>query len=130
MLLLMGSVAFVLLIACENVANVQFARVTGRVGEFAIRAALGGSRWRVVRQLLLESILLSLAGAVLGLFFAQWNIDMILAHMPPDVAKYVAGWNTIRLDANALLFAVGISVASGILSGIAPSLISSQTNVA
>ncbi len=130
MILLLGAVGFVLLIACANVANVQFARVTGRVGEFAIRSAMGGSRWQIVRQLLVESVLLSLGGAVLGLFFAQWNIDMILAHMPADVAKFVAGWNTIRLDANALLFAVGISVASGILSGIAPSLISSQTNVA
>jgi putative ABC transport system permease protein len=130
MILLLGAVGFVLLIACANVANVQFARVTGRVGEFAIRTAMGGSRWQIVRQLLVESILLSLGGAILGLFFAQWNIDMILAHMPPDVAKFVAGWKTIRLDANAFLFAIGISVASGILSGIAPSLISSQTNVA
>jgi putative ABC transport system permease protein len=130
MILLLGAVGFVLLIACANVANVQFARVTGRVGEFAIRTAMGGSRWQIVRQLLVESVLLSLGGAILGLFFAQWNIDMILAHMPADVAKFVAGWKTIRLDANAFLFAIGISVASGILSGIAPSLISSQTNVA
>jgi len=130
MVLLLGAVGFVLLIACANVANVQFARVTGRVGEFAIRSAMGGSRWQIVRQLLVESILLSLGGAVLGLFFAQWSIDMILAHMPPDVARFVAGWTTIRLDTNAFLFAISISVASGILSGIAPSLISSQTNVA
>jgi putative ABC transport system permease protein len=130
MLLLMGAVGFVLLIACANVANVQFARVTGRTGEFAIRAALGGSRWRVMQQLLIESILLSLAGAVLGLFFAQWDIEMILAHMPPDVAKYVAGWKTIALDTNAFLFALLVSIGSGILSGIAPSLLSSRTNVA
>jgi putative ABC transport system permease protein len=128
-LLLMGAVGFVLLIACANVANVQFARVTGRVGEFAVRTALGGSRWRVVRQLLIESVLLSLAGAVLGLFLAQWDIDMILSHMPPDVAKFVAGWKTIRLDSGAFLFALGVSVFSGILSGIAPSLLSSRTNV-
>jgi putative ABC transport system permease protein len=128
-LLLMGAVAFVLLIACANVANVQFARVTGRVGEFAIRTALGGSRWRVVRQLLVESILLSLGGAVVGLFLAQWNIQMILAHMPPDVAKFVAGWKTIRLDSGAFLFALGVSVVSGVLSGIAPSLLTSRTNV-
>ena len=128
-LLLMGAVAFVLLIACANVANVQFARVTGRVGEFAIRTALGGSRWRVVRQLLIESILLSMAGAVLGLFLAQWDIDMILAHMPPDVAKFVAGWKTIGLDSNAFLFALTVSIVSGVLSGIAPSLLSSRTNV-
>ncbi|MGC1904952.1 MAG: ABC transporter permease [Candidatus Acidiferrum sp.] len=129
MALLLGSVAFVLLIACANVANVQFARVTGRVSEFAIRTALGGSRWRVVRQLLIESILLSIGGAALGLLIAQWNIDMIVSHMPPDVAKYVAGWKTIRLDTNAFLFAIGVSLASGILSGIAPSLLSSRTNV-
>jgi putative ABC transport system permease protein len=128
-LLLMGAVAFVLLIACANVANVQFARVTGRAGEFAIRAALGGSRWRVVRQLLIESVLLSTAGAVLGLFLAQWDIEMILAHMPPDVGKYVAGWKTISLDSNAFLFALLVSVGSGIVSGIAPSLMSSRTNV-
>ena len=128
-LLLMGAVAFVLLIACANVANVQFARVTGRVGEFAIRTALGGSRWRVVRQLLIESILLSKAGAVLGLFLAQWDIDMILAHMPPDVARFVAGWKTIGLDSNAFLFALTVSIVSGVLSGIAPSLLSSRTNV-
>jgi putative ABC transport system permease protein len=128
-LLLLGAVGFVLLIACANVANVQFARVTGRAGEFAVRTALGGSRWRVVRQLLIERILLSLAGAILGLFLAQWDIDMILAHMPPDVAKFVAGWKTIRLDSGAFLFALGVSVVSGVLSGIAPSLLSSQTNV-
>ena len=128
-LLLMAAVSLVLLIACANVANVQFARVTGRVGEFAIRTALGGSRWRVVRQLLIESILLAMAGAVLGLFLAQWDIDMILAHMPPDVAKFVAGWKTIGLDSNAFLFALVVSVVSGVLSGIAPSLLSSRTNV-
>jgi putative ABC transport system permease protein len=128
-LLLMGAVGFVLLIACANVANVQFARVTGRVGEFAVRTAMGGSRWRVVRQMLIESILLSLAGAVLGLFLAQWDIDMILSHMPQDVAKFVAGWKTIRLDSGAFLFALGVSVVSGILSGIAPSLLGSRTNV-
>ena len=128
-IMLMGAVSFVLLIACANVANVQFARVTGRVGEFAIRTALGGSRWRVVRQLLIESILLSLAGSVLGLLLAQWDLDMILAHMPADVARFVAGWKTIGLDTNAFLFALVISVLSGVLSGIAPSLLSSRTNV-
>ncbi len=127
--LLIGAVGFVLLIACANVANVQFARVTGRTSEFAVRTALGGSRWRVVRQLLIESILLSLGGAILGLFLAQWDIEMILRHMPPDVARFIAGWKTIRLDANAFLFALGVSVASGLVSGIAPALMSSRTNL-
>ena len=129
-ILLMGAVAFVLLIACADVANVQFARITGRTNEFAVRAALGGSRWRVVRQLLIESILLSLGGAAVGLFLAQLDIQMILAHMPPDVARFVAGWKTIRLDGNAFLFALGIAVVSGVISGIAPSLLGSRANIA
>jgi putative ABC transport system permease protein len=128
--LLMVAVGFVLLIACADVANVQFARITGRTSEFAVRTALGGSRWRVVRQLLIESIMLSLAGAALGLFLAQWDIQMILAHMPPDVARFVAGWKTIRLDANAFLFALVIAVFSGVISGIAPSLLGSRASVA
>jgi len=128
--LLMVAVGFVLLIACADVANVQFARITGRTSEFAVRTALGGSRWRVVRQLLIESIMLSLAGAGLGLFLAQWDIQMILAHMPPDVARFVAGWKTIRLDANAFLFALVIAVFSGVISGIAPSLLGSRASIA
>src|SRR5256886_8447394 len=97
MVLLMVAVGFVLLIACADVANVQFARITGRTGELAVRTALGGTKWRVVRQLLVESILLSLCGAALGLLFGEWGVAMILSHMPPDVAKYVAGWKTISL---------------------------------
>src|SRR5712664_1472974 len=130
MVLLMVAVGFVLLIACADVANVQFARITGRTGELAVRTALGGSRWRLVRQLLIESIMLSLAGAALGLFLAQWAIQMILAHMPPDVARFVAGWKTIRLDANAFLFALAIAVLSGVISGMAPALLGSRANIA
>jgi putative ABC transport system permease protein len=129
MVLLMGAVGFVLLIACADVANVQFARVTGRSTEFAVRTALGGSRWRVVRQLLIESILLSCCGAVLGLFFAQWDLEMILSHMPNDVAKFVAGWKSIRLDTGVFLYTLAITVVSGVLSGIAPALLSSRTNL-
>ncbi|MBA0087783.1 MAG: ABC transporter permease, partial [Acidobacteria bacterium Pan2503] len=128
--LLMGAVAFVLLIACADVANVQFARVAGRSNEFAVRAALGGSRWRVIRQLLIESVLLSGCGAVLGLFLAQWAIQMILSHMPPDVARFVAGWKTIGLDSGAFLFTLAIVAISGVLSGIAPSLLASRENLA
>ena len=129
-LLLMGAVAFVLLIACADVANVQFARVAGRTNEFAVRAALGGSRWRVIRQLLIESVLLAACGAVLGLFLAQWALQMILSHMPPDVARFVAGWKTIRLDSGAFLFTLAIVAVSGVLSGIAPSLLASRENLA
>jgi len=128
-LLLLGAVGFVLLIACADVANVQFARMTGRANEFAVRTALGGSRWRIVRQLLTESILLSLGGAALGLLVAQWALALILSHMPADVAKFVAGWKTISLDTGAFLFTLAIAFASGVISGIAPSLLTSRTSV-
>ena len=128
-LLLMGAVGFVLLIACADVANVQFARVSGRQRELAVRSALGASRGRIVCQLLTESVLLALLGSVVGLLFAQWDIKLILAHMPPEVAKFVAGWSTISLDSNAFLFTLAIAVFSGVLSGIAPALLTSRTNV-
>jgi putative ABC transport system permease protein len=127
--LLLGAVGFVLLIACADVANVQFARVTGRQKELAVRTAMGASRSRIIRQLLTESILLSLAGAALGLVIAQWWVYLILNHMPPEVARFIAGWNTISLDANAFLFTLAIAVASGIVSGIAPSWLHSQTQI-
>src|ERR1700681_1965588 len=85
-LLLLGAVAFVLLIACADVANVQFARVSGRQKELAVRAAMGATRARIVRQLLIESVMLSLFGAALGIFLAQWILSVILSHMPPDIA--------------------------------------------
>lgn len=129
-LLLMGAVAFVLLIACADVANVQFARMAGRTNEFAVRTAMGGSRWRVMRQLLMESLLLAAGGAAVGLLIAQWAIQMILSHMPPDVAKFIAGWKTIRLDSNAFLFTLIIVVICGMLSGMAPSLFASRSSLA
>ena len=129
-LLLLGAVGFVLLIACADVANVQFARLTGRGNEFAVRAAVGGTRWRLVRQLLIESILLSGAGAFIGLFIAQWALRLILSHMPPDVAKFVAGWKSISLDSGAFLFTLIVVVVAGIVSGIAPALLTSRGNLA
>jgi len=128
-LLLLAAVGFVLLIACADVANVQFARVSARSNEFAVRTALGGSSWRVVRLLLTESVLLSLAGAAVSLLLAQWGLRVALAHMPPDIAKFVAGWRTIHLDGGAFLFTLIIAVLSGILSGMAPAFFSSQTNL-
>ena len=94
-----------------------------------MRAAMGATRTRIVRQLLIESVMLSLFGAALGIFLAQWILSVILSHMPPDIARYIAGWKTIRLDFGAFLFTFGVALASGLLSGIAPSLMSSRTNI-
>ena len=121
-ILLLYAVFFVLLIACANVMNLQFARVSGRQREFAIRSALGAARWRIVRQIVTESTVLSLAGAVVSLLFSAWSLDLILSNMPAEVARYIAGWDNIRIDGRALAFTVAIAVFAGILSGVIPAL--------
>ena len=128
-LMLMAAVGFVLLIACANVANLQFARGAARQREFALRTALGASRWRVVRQLLTESIALSLAGAAVGLALAEWGVELILYYMPADIARFIAGWYEIGLDARAFAFALGLAVLSGIVSGLAPAIQSSRPDL-
>ncbi|MGH9433633.1 MAG: ABC transporter permease, partial [Terriglobia bacterium] len=121
-LMLMVGVAFVLLIACANVANLQFARGAARVREIAVRSALGATRWRMVRQLLTEGVLLGLAGGVVSLLLAAWGIGLTVSSMPADVAKLIPGWNTIGLDHSALAFTFIVAAWSGILAGIAPAL--------
>jgi putative ABC transport system permease protein len=121
-LMLVGAVAFVLLIACANVANLQFARATGRQKEIAVRMALGATRWQVTRQLLIESILLSLFSIVLALFMASWALHLILSNMPPAVARFIAGWDQISLDWRAFAFSLSIAILAGIISGLAPAL--------
>ncbi len=129
MLLLLAAVAFVLLIACVNVANLQLARVAGREREIAVRAAMGATRWCVVRQLLTESVILSLAGAVLGLLLAGWAVSVLVAHIPPEISQYVAGWNRIALDWRAVTYTVAIAVLAGILAGLAPAVGGSKPNI-
>jgi putative ABC transport system permease protein len=128
-IMLMLAVGCLLLIVCANVANLQFVRSVSRQKEMAIRAALGGSRWRVVRQLLTESIITALSGAALGLFFAYWSIKMVLRYMPPETAKYIPGWYDIRLDGRAILFTIIAAGVAGVLAGVLPALKSSRVNV-
>jgi putative ABC transport system permease protein len=129
LVMLLGSVLFVLLIACANVANLQFARATGRMREIAVRRALGAARWRVIAQLVTESVLLSFIGAAVGLLVAYWGISLIRGGMPAEIERYVLGFKDIQLDTRTLLFTLAAAVASGVLAGLAPAWQSSHPNL-
>jgi predicted permease len=122
---LLGAVGFVLLIACVNIANLLLARSTGRTREFAIRAALGASRARMVRQMLTESVLLAFTGGFIGLILAAWGTRAAIAILPQALPR--AG--NVGLDPRVLLFTLGVSVFAGILFGLAPALKTSQRNL-
>src|SRR6185369_1837118 len=128
-IMLLCSVIFVLLIACVNVANLQFARATGRLREVAVRTALGASRWRVIAQLVTESVLLSVAGALFGLLIAKWGIGMMRGGMPAEIERYILGWKDIQMDARTLMFTLIAAILSGILAGLAPAWQCSRPNL-
>ena len=125
LLILLGAVGCVLLIACANVANLLLARAMTRQKEMAIRSALGASRLRVVRQLLTESILLSLAGGGLGLVLAVWWSDLLIALGKENIPRALQ----VGLDWRVLIFTLVVSVLTGVIFGFVPAVHSSKTEL-
>jgi len=125
LLILFGAVGFVLLIACANVANLLLSRAVGRQREIAIRTAIGASRWRIIRQLLTESVALALAGGVVGTLLAYWSLHWVHVLGPASVPRI----NNIDIDTRALVFTALISVFAGVLFGLAPALRISHLDV-
>ena len=125
LLALMGAVAFVLLIACANIANLLLARGSARGRELAVRLSLGAARGRVVRQLLTESILLAAVGGVLGVLLGVWAVDALVSIAPADAPRV----GEIGIDVTVLAFAALLTLATGVVFGLVPALHSSRANV-
>ena len=130
LMVLVGAVGFVLLIACANVANLLLVRATSRQREMAIRCALGGSRWRIARQVLTESVVLSLAGGAFGLILGTLGIRALLAVNTANLPRLGENGSFVQLDGRVLGFTLAISVATGLLFGLIPALQSSRSDLA
>jgi predicted permease len=122
LMLLFSVTGVVLLIACANIANLLLVRGAGRAGEMAVRLSLGAGRSQLVGQLLLESVILALIGAAMGLLVSRWTLDAIAAQLPPEAASTI----DFALDRTAMLFAAALAVATGLLFGLFPALHSTR----
>jgi predicted permease len=126
LLALMGMVGLVLLIACANLASLLVARGEARQREIALRLALGAGRWRLVRQLIAESLVLAVAGGAAGIMLASWTINLIVSAIPENTG---GSGLTAQLDYRVLIFAAAISILTGILFGLAPALRATRANI-
>ena len=125
---LLGSVAFVLLIACANVANLLLARATTRGRELAVRVALGATRGDLVRQLLAESLVIALVGGALGTLLSLWGMRLMREALPAELVRFNPGWTRITVSGPALMFTVVISLLTALVVGLIPALVASRAD--
>ncbi len=125
MLMLLGAVGVVLLVACANVANLLLARASGRGRELGVRAAMGATRWRLVRGLVVESVILALMGTAGGVLLAFWGVDLLRVTLPANLPRVWA----IAVDLRVIAIAAAVAIATGVLCGLVPALQLSRADV-